>query len=401
MINVIGLIIGTLAVLHLSAGNVHANEQSDWSGNLSLDARLFANSAQFEGQDNHNISIAFEPELYVDRDGGEQRIVLHPFLRLDTADDERTHADIRELYWRGAFDEFELKVGVAKVFWGVAESQHLVDVINQTDLVENIDTEDKLGQPMVSLTWIEDWGTLELFLLPYFRERTFPGAEGRLRAGPVVDTDNPLYESGAEQSHVDLAVRWSHYFGDWDVGVAHFSGTSRAPLLIPSLVNGNIILTPFYQQIDQTSLDLQATKGDWLWKLEAIFNQNDRDDYYAYVGGLEYTLVGVFGSTADLGLLVEYHFDDRDENATTPFQDDIFVGARWALNDTQSSELLAGIVLDADSDTVLGNIEASRRIGQSWKFTAEVRWFDNVDQADIFYDLRQDDYVELQIAKYF
>jgi len=54
-------------------------------------------------------------------------------------------------------------------FWGVTEFQHLVDIINQTDLVENIDTEDKLGQPMINLALINDWGTVDLFIMPYFR----------------------------------------------------------------------------------------------------------------------------------------------------------------------------------------------------------------------------------------
>jgi hypothetical protein len=50
-----------------------------------------------------------------------------------------------------------------------------VDIINQTDLVENIDGEDKLGQPMVHFSYFGDWGVVDFFLLPYLRERTYPG----------------------------------------------------------------------------------------------------------------------------------------------------------------------------------------------------------------------------------
>ena len=52
------------------------------------------------------------------------------------------------------------------MFWGVTESQHLVDVVNQTDLVENPDGEEKLGQLMVNLTVARSWGTLNLFVAP-------------------------------------------------------------------------------------------------------------------------------------------------------------------------------------------------------------------------------------------
>ena len=381
-------------------GNAEPNA-IDLSGNISLDVRAFFQSADYFNQEDQNGSISIEPEFYFDWADGSQRIVFNPFLRYDAADDERSHADMREFYWRGSYQDIELKVGVAKVFWGVTESQHLVDVINQTDLIENIDTEDKLGQPMVNLSFIKSWGTLELYVLPYFRERTFAGEEGRLRTSLVVDTDQASYEASDEEKHIDIAVRWRHYIGDWDIGLAHFSGTSRAPDLIPALRGGKLVLIPHYQQIDQTSLDLQATKGDWLWKLELISSRNDQGRYTAFVGGFEYTLVGVLETVTDLGLLVEYLFDDRDDNATSPFQNDVFVGARWVLNDIQSTEVLAGVIVDSDTQATFGNIEASRRLGQSWKLSLQARIFSNQDKRDLLFDLRNDDYIEFQLSKYF
>lgn len=383
-----------------AADFAHA-EQGQWSGNVSIEARLFPEDALYPEQEDQGFSLSFEPEYYWDWRDGEQRIVFKPFFRYDINDDERSHSDIRELYWRGTFGDTDLKVGVAKVFWGVTESQHLVDIVNQTDLVENIDTEDKLGQPMVNLNIVKNWGTLELYVLPYFRERTFAGEEGRLRTAIPVDTDHENYESGAEESHVDYAVRWSHYIGNWDIGISHFSGTAREPNLIPSLRNGQVVLIPYYQQIDQTGLDLQATIGSWLWKLEAVSRRDDVGRYTAAVGGFEYTIVGIFGGASDLGLLVEYHFDDRDAESTSPFENDIFAGFRWVTNDVQSTELLAGVIVDSDTQATFGNVEASRRIGQSWKISLELRVFANQDRKDLLYDLRDDDYLEVRLSKYF
>ena len=151
---------------------------------------------------------------------------------------------------------YEWTVGVSKVFWGVAESQHLVDIINQTDLVENIDQEDKLGQPMVNLSLIRDWGTVDLFVLSYFRERTFPGSKGRLGPRPTVDTGAAIHESGAGGRRTDLALRWSHSLGDYDLGLAWFHGTSREPRLLPRLgPGGEASLIPLYEVIDHFSLD--------------------------------------------------------------------------------------------------------------------------------------------------
>ncbi|MFA0280087.1 hypothetical protein AB4489_26825, partial [Vibrio sp. 10N.222.55.F8] len=104
-------------------------------------------------------------------------------------------------YW----DDYELRAGVGKVFWGVTESAHLVDVVNQTDAIESVDGESKLGQSMVHFTSIKDWGTIDAMLLPYFRERTFAGEDGRLRT-PVPVSDDALYESSREEKHVDVAL---------------------------------------------------------------------------------------------------------------------------------------------------------------------------------------------------
>lgn len=282
----------------------------------------------------------------------------------------------------------------------------MVDIINQTDLVENVDGEDKLGQPMLNLALIKDWGTIDLFVMPGFRERTFAGHEGRLRTQPRVDTDNPVYESSAEKANIDLAIRWSHVVGDFDIGLSHFYGTSRDPRLVFAVNNAEPVLVPFYDIINQTGVDIQATKDDWLWKLEAIYRvgQEDAtgdDSYIAFVGGFEYTFVGVFDSVVDVGIVSEYLFDDRDEHALTPFEDDILLGVRFALNDVQSTDLLAGIIVDRDTSAKSFSLEASRRIGDSWRLELEARFFSGIPETDLQFSFRDEDYLQLLFARYF
>ena len=374
----------------------------EWSGEVGVEGRAFPREAADPRQHGNNLSLAVRPEYYHDWDDGDQRFAVTPFLRLDQGDSERTHFDLRELYWRKSFESAELALGVRTVFWGVTEFRHLVDIINQTDLVENLDTEDKLGQPMAQLTWLRDWGTLDFFLMPYFRERTFPGVEGRPRGALVVDTENPVFESSAEQNHLDFAVRYSHFVGVFDLGVAYFTGTSRDPRLVPTLrPDGELVLTPHYDLIDQASLDLQATTGDWLWKLEVYSRDTPFERFTAATGGFEYTLVGLFGSAMDLGLLTEYLYDERGEAADTPFQDDLFLGARLTLNDEQSTDLLMGIGLDADTDARVFNAEGSRRIGQSWRLSLEVRIFSQIPETDPLFGIRNDDYWQLELSKFF
>ncbi|MBT8144644.1 MAG: hypothetical protein KJO55_08080, partial [Gammaproteobacteria bacterium] len=171
----------------------HPALAGDWSGDVGLELRAFTTRSSTPAIPNSNLSLYLHPEYYHDWDN--DRIVIAPFVRLDENDPERSHADLREAYWRHSFETAELTLGLRRVFWGVTESAHLVDIINQTDLVENLDTEDKLGQPMISLSLIRDWGTVDLFVMPYFRERTFSSQNARLNGPLYIDESAARFES--------------------------------------------------------------------------------------------------------------------------------------------------------------------------------------------------------------
>lgn len=372
-----------------------------FSADLGLELRAFSDRPQLPGQEGRSqASGIVNLEWRWRSEDGQQRASIQPYFRLDGRDSERTHADLREAYWAFEGDDWEFLAGVNKVFWGVTESRHLIDIVNQTDLVEDPDQEDKLGQPMINLALQRDWGKLDFYLLPYFRERTFAGAKGRLREPLVVDTNNAQYESSSEQTHVDLAVRYSHYFGNIDLGLYLFDGTSREPLLLPSDSGDRLI--PFYEQTSQVGMDLQYTGDAWLWKLEAIHRKGLGDSFVAAVAGFEYTRFQVAESNADLGFLVEYLYDDRDASAPpTAFDDDVFLGSRLTFNDAQDTNLLAGVIIDPDSDEVFFNVEAERRVGDNFKAELRLRTFSGADQDEALFSIDRDDYLQLRVTRFF
>ncbi|MCP4596930.1 hypothetical protein [Neptuniibacter sp.] len=391
-----------LAAGLITALPAQAETYYEMSGKISADLRYFTQDAQFPGQDyDTNLSFAAEPEFYWEWNDGLDSITVTPFLRLDENDSERTHMDIRELSWVHVADDWELRTGLRKVFWGVTEFQHLVDVINQTDSVEDFDGEDKLGQQMINLSLVRDWGIVDLYLLPGFRERTFAGEEGRLRAGLVVDTDRAEYESGAKENHIDTAIRWSHTIGDFDLGAYWFHGTNRDPKLQVQNDNGNLVLVPYYEQMDQIGFDLQATIDSWLWKFETIHRDTSSENYWAAQAGFEYTFYGINESAADIGVLLEYGWDERGKDADAAIQNDLFMGARMTLNDAESTEMLAGISHDLDYDSQSLIVEASRRYGDNWKVSVDGRFFSADDQADLSYNIKQDDHLQLTVERYF
>lgn len=394
----IGIII--LCGLSIDLNTPLANE---WSGVIGSELQLFPQTAIDQDQGyNLNLSLAFQLEYFHEWDEGRQSFAFIPFFRWDQHDPERTHVDIRELTWLFASDIWELRIGFRKVFWGVTEAVHLVDIINQTDLVENINSEEKLGQPMVNLALINDWGTVDFFLMSGFRERTFPGKSGRLRFQPYVDADRAEYDSAAKQGHIDLAVRWFHSIDNWDIGLSHFFGTGRDPILRLGLdQGGSPILIPRYEIIHQTSLDVQTLTEDWLWKLEALYRNGRVQKFFAATGGFEYTFYGLFDTAWDLGVIGEYVYDGRPLNVPTPFNNDFIAGVRLALNDEQSTEILASASFDVNNGAKFFNLEASRRIGENWKADLEARLFVTPPPSDPFYSLRKDSYLQFTLSRYF
>ena len=125
------------------------------------------------------------------------------------------------------------------------------------------------------------------------------------------------------------------------------------------------------------------------------------DSYLTWVGGFEYTWFGFNESDLDLGFLVEHLFDGRGRHAPHPLENDIFAGARLGFNDEASTEILAGVVADADGDSTALNVEASRRIGESWKVEVEARAWNGVDHDDPMVPLRRDDYIQFTLSRFF
>ena len=375
----------------------------DWevTGFVGLDTQAFWLDGQYQGQeDGLNPSVLLQPEFYWRSDDGRQRVSIVGFARADSTDDERSHADLREAYWGIEGDGWDLTAGVSKVFWGVTESRHLVDVINQTDLVESIDEESKLGQPLLNLNLQRDYGRFGLYVMPYFRERTFPGVDGRFRAPLVVDTDNPIYESSDEENHIDLALRYSHYFGDVDIGAHVFQGTSREARFVVS-PDGDRLL-PVYDQMTQVGVDVQYTAEAWLWKLEAITRDTRFDSFMAAVGGFEYTFYGVSDSAADVGLLLEYLYDDRNGlSPSTASDNDLFIGTRLALNDADDTSVLAGVAVDLDTQELFLNIEAERRFGDNLSVELQLRTFMNAEPGETLFAIERDAYLQLRLSWYY
>lgn len=454
-------VITSIAVaLWATAISVRAVEV-DISGKAGIQGQFFNAQPANKEQDRHTASFFVTPELTKDFEDNSDLITVGIHARFDATDKERTHVDIRELNYLKVPESgnWELKTGISKVFWGVAEGQNLVDVINQTDALEGVATDEKLGQPMVQLTLLDtqvfleeqDWGTLDLFVLPYFRKASFPGEHGRFRPPIPVSNKRALFESSQKESHVDYAGRWSHAIGPMDIGLSYFKGTNRTPSLFveltPRLFNTNTFqiptgkVIPYYAQLEQFGLDMQISIEGFLLKLEAVSrdtqesfflnpetgkpvsksdiascrnlpntlkcpvsNQIKDSKYTAYTLGGEYTFGDISGSGIDLSLITEINKDSRDKETNLALlQNDVLVGTRLALNNASSTTGLFGIILDLDYQSVIASAEIERRLSNSISASIEHRSFITKDNSKdpVLSQIQDDDFTKVSVEYFF
>lgn len=338
-----------------------------------------------------NGSLAWEPGFFMNiTDNMNFELIL--FGRVDQHDRNRTHGDIREGFFELFFDEWTFGFGVHKVFWGVTESRHLVDIINQTDLVEDFDTDIKLGQAMITTSYTNDKaGAFSLYVMSWARPLVFPGPRGRPTLPIPVDNDLRVYESRLNQGQIDTAFRWSHAIGGFDWGLSYFFGTARDPQLfaVTDAAGNPIVFQPVYELIHQGGLDVQYTIEGWLWKVESIVRGGQGPTFGAVTGGFEYTFFQAHGSIVDVGVILEYNYDARDNNTFILFNNDFFTGIRLSLSDVGSTEFLVGSFIDTSDGSVFIAAEAARRFGDNWKILLEGRGY--VPQAGNILEVFQND----------
>ena len=412
-----------VSVYTVSSRAQAAIAEIDFTGLLSAESRWFPQSALFPDQGTHASGFVAIPNLYLEDEAGRV-LSITPFFRYDSADARRTHFDLREAYilLTGALGngEWELRLGMDRVFWGVVESRHLVDIVNQIDLVEHPDEKTRMGQPMAYVTWSSNWGVLELLGMTYHRARTFPGSSGRLRASLIVDDERVEYEGSSGKWHPDFAARYSHTLGLMDFGVSVFDGTAREPTLGlcldcggqpgqpgQSSPPGPPALFPTYERIRQFGVDAQWTTGSLLLKLEAIRRTGARnllsreEDYNAFVVGGEYSFFSLLDSDADLTVFVEWDRDGRGRRATNFYENDLFGALRFMLNDVQGTEVTASVLHDLDRGQRIYGFKMARRLADAWSVNLESVAISNIDASDLYYDLRRDGFVQFSLDYHF
>lgn len=297
---------------------------------------------------------------------------------------------------------FSTSIGIDSIYWAKTEVARLSNILNPDDLRRGRDVEDRVGRPIASASYLSDVGLFEAYYLPYVVEREFPKADSRLRTQLPI-TGDAVYEDSREEWTPSFAVRYSGSKGSFDIGAYIYNGVDIDPA--PNFVAGE--LSPFYGKIQQAGIDVQYTSGAFALKAELRRTQNQRDlsmsegNTFAGAIGVEYTFNAIGGTNADLTLIGEYAYDNRDRLATTPFQDDIVVGARLNSNTINSTEIEIFNIEDLDFGTRIINAEITHKFTDNLRMSFSAQKIYDVAPNDLLFGLRGDENIRVNLTYVF
>jgi hypothetical protein len=374
-------------------------------GAIGIWARGFVQRPQFEGQ--RGVALWPNIEGWIKADyswnNNNDRITVRPYGRFDFYG-SRSVFDIREGYYLHVGNGWDVLVGVNTVRWGVTESRHLVNIINQIDFGWSIDGDELLGQPMTNVNFATPLGTLSLYGLYGFRPFHQAKLEDRLRFAFPADGSTVLASN--VEKNVNFAARLSNTFpvmtGSVDAGLSYFHGISREPRYSSSQFGLNLPMVAIYDKIDQAGLDAVGTFGQLQLKFEGIGRSQLGQQYAATVAGFEYTFSNVAGTGADVGLVAEHLTDDRSAlQPPTVYTRAVFVGGRLTLNDSSNTHFLAGYLHNYRDGASYAEAKFRTRVKDDLDLALEGRYFITAPQSDVLFTLLHDSHVQMRLTQFF
>lgn len=367
---------------------------------LSLSSLLFA-GFEYEGyvgakaqsykkrnaKHSTNISFLQQLKLSYEKDAWQTKATL--YAQEDNTDlnhqsnNERTFIRLDELFLSYEFDNAKLLAGKNIRFWGALEAENITDVFNLQEGRNEAFSTDKEGAYNLSYSYYTEDG--ELFVITKFHEQNLRLANSAYAYSPLISAQNynehlqseknlnrpTLYvgynASLSQEYSLDYALIAQHGFDSQRYFSTRNNELFQNAYLVNKLLSYNTLL-------------VNAT----LYKLEALYTDVIDDaniaDYFQVAFGIEHTLEPLENG-AELGFISEYYYYQNlennklnDLNLNQNFQNDLFLGMRYAFNDANDAEAVGGVIIDTEYDEQSYYIEYEGRLMDGLKLEADYRY---------------------------
>ena len=390
-----------IVLLGVSEGGLAYGEEGAapfWfvKGESAFEARVFDDDGDSRTED---VGLALTGRFEAKGSRGSWRSQVRLFGRADATDSDRRSVVVEEAWVEHRRGRWRFRVGAELFNWSATEAFHPADVVNSRNLDSDLESFEKLGEPIIGTIVRIPAGEVSAFYLPVRVDPKFPSAESRLSFAPAGwEVEDPLWIGwDGEVDDDDFGDQWlvrvlqSRGPADVDLHVLrHFDRSQPVVLVDPERQSAQPVFLP----VTQIGGTVQAVLGSWVAKLEwahRTFESGvltlpesgtvsvDQSDHQQVAMGVEYGTDAGLGATGtwllEAQAVVGANRDDRASLST--FQRDVLVGYRHDWNDIPGRRLTVTLIGDIErSDEWLLSLAYFQRLGDSWGLDANLRWID-------------------------
>jgi hypothetical protein len=409
------------------------------TGMVSLENRYFKNDDNLSTKD-QGLAVASRLTLKSDFFGADFTASVK--TRVDQLDLTRNISFIEELKLEKTFgdeDDYFFGLGFEKFNWRSTEVFSAVDIINSRNYDGALEDTEKFGELSVSFRKYFESSNLSIFLFPRTKENYIPGGASRLGVG--VDIQDSYFvndsETESDEKQTQFAIKYDQFsnWGDWSLFFTqHFDRQTpifgnRNYIVDPTRTVCGIEIcpldgtfnTPYYYEVKDLGGYVTIPWEKWIFKGEFLKRDFSEDtkigtftgedtqkDYQQLTTGFEYLYS--FESGHDLRIIGEYSrtlgVDDAYSRRRFIFQNDIYLGGQYLLNNSDDTTVDFGFIKDISSGVTesIYLFSYESRLNKGWKINASIRYIDAEKTTDYPQGLEifEDDHQgQLSLSYYF
>ena len=353
---------------------------------LSFDIQGYIGS-EYRAFDNENSSkakhsSALEVNIELKHRGSEYSFASTADFLKDFDDSSRTYARLNEIYLTKHFENSDFSVGRRVYFMGALEVLNPVDIISRQNFGRDaLDDRYRIGTYMAMYEYYSDEVQVSLSAFGSERADEFGSASSVYNIFQTNISKKLQSQNSKNSPSIMLKVQGTldeEYALDYAIGILRGYDAQRT----------------FSQKLEQeqwlstTAFTYNTLALDnTLYKFEARVSDIDKnkearmDDYIYWGAGIEHTLAAVYENT-DVGLLAEYYNWVRlDSNYMSSdsmmvlMQNDLFLGLRVAMNNSSSTEIVGGVIVDlVDSNEQSYYTQVKSRIFDTFLLDLDLRY---------------------------